>query len=194
MSALCPSQKLTSTTYFAVTLRMIRKRERKAKKKGTKSGAQPDDDAKAEKSEEHEQPDEEVPDGESQRKGGLLNEVARNRVARSAQQTMADLKQQMNLIITKGRAAAAELDADTDAGIFQAEVDVMNWRLDASRLVMNTENKGLDEARIDLARLKQQLGQQPASSGAQPEDGSAGASTAEAAVARTKAAPCQAFE
>eukprot|EP00974_Lingulodinium_polyedra_P037421 3589180-Lingulodinium_polyedra.AAC.1 len=63
---------------------------------------------------------------------------------------------------------------------------------------MNTEKKDLDEVRLGLAGLKQQLGkaQSLGSSGAQSEDSSAsaGVSTAEANAARAKAAPSPSFE
>eukprot|EP00974_Lingulodinium_polyedra_P119621 11171874-Lingulodinium_polyedra.AAC.1 len=48
-------------------------------------------------------------------------------------------------MISKGRAAAAELEADTDGARFRAEVVVLKWRLDAARMVMNTEGKGLGQ-------------------------------------------------
>eukprot|EP00974_Lingulodinium_polyedra_P064470 6228577-Lingulodinium_polyedra.AAC.1 len=60
-------------------------------------------------------------EGRPERKGSQLNEVARNRAVRNAQKTTDDLKRQMHLVIVKGRAAAAELEADTDAARFRAE-------------------------------------------------------------------------
>eukprot|EP00974_Lingulodinium_polyedra_P024421 2363625-Lingulodinium_polyedra.AAC.1 len=54
-------------------------------------------------------------EGRSKQKGNLWKEVARNCGAFAAQKTADDLKQQMHLAITKGRAAAVELEGDTDA-------------------------------------------------------------------------------
>eukprot|EP00974_Lingulodinium_polyedra_P086825 8416171-Lingulodinium_polyedra.AAC.1 len=61
----------------------------------------------------------------------------------------------MHLMITKGRAAAVALEGDTDAARFRAEAPVLKWRLHAARTVTNTENKDLDEVRLELAGLKQ---------------------------------------
>eukprot|EP00974_Lingulodinium_polyedra_P131648 11218597-Lingulodinium_polyedra.AAC.1 len=54
-------------------------------------------------------------EGRSEQKGDLLNEVARNRAVRAAQKTADDLGHQMHLVIIEGRAAAVELEGDTDA-------------------------------------------------------------------------------
>ena len=122
------------------------------KKKGTRSGAQPDDNVKSDDSQGEGVDDEaNAEQGQREQKGNLLNEVARNRAVRSAQLTAGDLKQQMHLMITKGRAAAAELEVDADAARFRAEVSVLTWRLGAARVVMNVENKDIDQARLDLA-------------------------------------------
>ena len=156
------------------------------KKNGARHTVQPE--SESDKTEDDNMDEASAEDG--QRKGNRLNEVQRNRAVRSAQKTADDVKSQMNLMITKGRAAASELEGDTDATRFRAEVSVLNWRLKATRVVMHVGDKELEEARMDLATLKQELGT-PQPSGVQAEENSAsgGASTAEAAMARSKAAP-----
>ena len=161
------------------------------KKKGGRNTVQPE----AESDNTEDENMDEASTEDSQCKGLRLNDVQRNRAVRTAQKIVDDVQSQMNLMITKGRAAASELEGDMDSTRFRAEVSVLNWRLRGTRTVMNVDNKELEEARMDLATLKQELGT-PQPSGVQAEEASAsgGASTAEAAMARSKAAPSPSFE
>ena len=168
------------------------------KKKANKSAAKPDgsEDDEEDEADDTEEEAENSQGNRNDNQNNTLNDVARNKATRSAQSSVADLKQQMNLMLTKGRAAAAELEADSDAMRFKAEVAVLNWRLKASRVVMNVEDKEMADARLQLAETKQQIGSQhPGSSGAQSEEAasSAGTSTAEANAALVKAAPSPSF-
>ena len=145
------------------------------KKKGGRNTVQPE----AESDNTEDENMDEASTEDSQCKGLRLNDVQRNRAVRTAQKTTDDVQSQMNLMITKGWAAASELEGDMDSTRFRAEVSVLNWRLRATRVVMNVGDKELEEARMDLATLKQELGT-PQPGGVQAEEASAsgGASTA----------------
>ena len=168
------------------------------KKKANKSAAKPDgsEDDEEDEADDTEEEAENSQGNRNDNQNNTLNDVARNKATRSAQSSVNDLRQQMNLMLTKGRAAVAELEADSDAMRFKAEVAVLNWRLNATRVVMNVEDKDVAGARLQLAETKQQIGlQHPGSSGAQSEEAasSAGTSTAEANAALVKAAPSPSF-